>query len=829
MKRREWIGYAAAVVAAGAFLSGCGNIRKLSKSDPEVGVHLPARTAQTPVTAAADTVRTQKIITYRKQDGTELFITPVAVDSVSGEKMMSVAIDEVVISASNRRNLVERNGKINVEFIVSVPQELQARNWQLVVDPQLLKGADTLPFDPLVYSGDRFRTMQRREYARYDRYLGRIVDSADYFARFGDKKGYFRYMNYVAEERAKYADARVRLEHMEPEEAMFDKVVGWTTRGERRRQYARLRRYVLTTDRKVQQRTAYVPDANDKFDHLNDYFAPRFRHAYEGDDVLPGGEVYTRVEGEYPVGGGRRREAYIRSLTETPGRVYGDVYTADNARIRTLAGQRLAYTGLRRPAVEGMLRETGDSAAWENYRIRKLYVDDRLANLNGIDTAEVQRNMLRDAEVQRNRELAANSPAAFARLVRHPYYADARLDTVIYRPDGRVDYYYTEQVQADENTSKLYLCLAGEVEDRSGRTYRITRSDTLTYNVASMTTFLDETTRYMQRIVLRDAEANARFFFTFPSGKSTLVDTLTANRRQIAAVRSLTRDLMTDPVYIIDSITLRATASPEGTWQVNDRLARERAEALRRVLVSEFRTLYDSLKVSASYTLDENGRQVLVKQAEELPDLPNLLRTKWLAEDWDELYRLAVADTLIADKQEVLAMMKWEGNPDTREWRIRMKYPKAYDRLRRVIYPQMRAVDFRFNLHRRGMQQDTVYTTEVDSNYMHAVELLRKRRYEEALAILRPYEDRNTALAYMSLGYDAAAYRILRAEPGAVTTPDIQYMLAILAARLGDEEQAVKYFLRSVELRESLKFRGNLDPEISRLIRKYGLFKEDFE
>ena len=54
-------------------------------------------------------------------------------------------------------------------------------------------------------------------------------------------------------------------------------------------------------------------------------------------------------------------------------------------------------------------------------------------------------------------------------------------------------------------------------------------------------------------------------------------------------------------------------------------------------------------------------------------------------------------------------------------------------------------------------------------------------------------------------------------------------MLAILASRLGDEEQAVTYFLRSVELRESLKFRGNLDPEISRLISKYGLFREDFE
>ena len=189
MKQREWMGYAAAVLAAGAFLAGCGNIRKLAKSDPEVGVHLPARSAQNPVAQAADTARTQKIITYRKQDGTELFITPVDVDSLSGEKMMSVAIDEVVISASNRRNLVERNGKINVEFVVSVPQQLQARNWRLVVDPQLLKGEDTLAFDPLVYSGDRFRTMQRREYARYDDYLGRIVDSADYFERFGDNYG----------------------------------------------------------------------------------------------------------------------------------------------------------------------------------------------------------------------------------------------------------------------------------------------------------------------------------------------------------------------------------------------------------------------------------------------------------------------------------------------------------------------------------------------------------------------------------------------------------------------------------------------------------------
>lgn len=102
-------------------------------------------------------------------------------------------------------------------------------------------------------------------------------------------------------------------------------------------------------------------------------------------------------------------------------------------------------------------------------------------------------------------------------------------------------------------------------------------------------------------------------------------------------------------------------------------------------------------------------------------------------------------------------------------------------------------------------------------------------RYEEALHDPASLRGPQYGAGLHVAGYDAAAYRILRAEPDAASTPDIQYMLAILASRLGDEEQAVTYFLRSVELRENLKFRGNLDPEISRLIRKYGLFREDFE
>lgn len=816
--------YMAGAVVAALFLLGCGGVRKLSKHDPKVGLHLPARSAET-VPAPVDTVPRNKIISFKKQDGTELFFVPTEYDTAADQKMISLTIDEVVISASNRRNLVERNGKINVEFVVKVPEEFQHRDWQLRLDPLIRKGGDTLQLDPLLYSGPRFRAMQERDYDRFGRYCDRIVDSADFFAAFGNPKRYDRYRRELEENKAEYSGKSARLADHTPRRAVFDPEVSWFSRRDLRATRSELNRYVRGADRQVKSNERSRYGETGEYDHLADYLAPRFRYDVD-EPALPGGEVYTRVDGEYPAAYDRARERYFRQAAETPEQLRAERRAADLERIWELSEHRRAYVGCDKEWEYQVLRELGDSSVNYNYELRQNSYAATLAALGAIDSVSLQRAASNNRKILRNEQLRANKDAAFERMVRYPYESSARLDTVIYDPDGSVQYRYTEQVQADENTAKLYLFLRGVVTDTGGRQYRLKASDTLTYSVASMTNFIDDQTRYMQRIITRDAEANARFFFTFPSGKSTLDGEREDNRRQLAAVKDLTRGLMTDPVYIIDSITLRATASPEGNWAVNDRLARERAEALRAVLVSEFRVLYDSLKVSANYTFDADGRIVAEQADDGLPDLPNLLRTEWLAEDWAELRRLIAADTVIAEKEAIFAEMDRTEHPDSREWRIKSRFPKAYRHMRDVLYPQMRAVDFRFNLHRRGMRQDTVYTTEVDSNYMHAVELLKKRRYEEALTILRPYEDRNTALAYMSLGYDRAAYRILQGTPSGGDLPDVQYMLAVLASRLGDEERAVQYFLRAVELKETMRFRGNLDPEISRLVRKYNLFPD---
>ena len=822
---RRIVRLSAVWIAAAALLWGCSEARRLTKDIPEATISLPGKSA-VPEPPQADTVQAPKIVSFKKADGTEVFFAPTELDTLSGERVMSIAIDEVVISAGNRRNLVERNGNIQVEFVVTVPSVLLSRGWELTLEPQLIKGDTARAMAPLVFSGDRFRAGQEREYARFEAYRGRVVDSADYFERFGDKSIYDHYVTDLAEQLSQCEADYERMEQLSPRDAEVDERVGWVSPRERKRQNALLRRYTRNVDRKMARHVTYRSDTSNRFDYLVDYFTPRY--SYSGAEVLPGGKIYTRIDGAYPDEADRQRAAYMEALAASRSAVRRRVKAAPDAAVLGMASDRARFSGLENPSVQDILSETRDTTVASRYRARKEMLATQINMIRDLDSDFVRRSSLDWAKVARNRRLDERSSEVFAKMVRNPYVANPRLDTVIRQTDSIIRYHYVEHVRADENTSKLRVFLQGSIGARSGEIYRLTKSDTLEYNVASMTTFLDTVPRYVQRIIRRDAEANARFFFTFPTGKSELEETLPENRTQIAAVRALTRDLMTDPVYIIDNITLRATSSPEGSWQVNDRLARERAEALRRVLVSEFRVLYDSLRVAASYTVDAAGQVIRQEAADDLPNLPQLLQSEHEAEDWAALRRMIEEDNLMPDKRGVLEIIDGVRNPDQRERKIRSKYPEAYYRMRELLYPQMRAVDFRFDLKRRGMKQDTIFSTEIDEEYMRAVELLRKRRYEEALNILRPYEDRNTALAYMSLGYDAAAYRILRALPNAGDTADIQYMLAILAARLNDEEQAVRYFLRSVELRPSLKFRGNLDPEISRLIRRYNLFKEDF-
>ncbi len=384
----------------------------------------------------------------------------------------------------------------------------------------------------------------------------------------------------------------------------------------------------------------------------------------------------------------------------------------------------------------------------------------------------------------------------FFRKYNLQYNTDARLDTII-SAGNNFNYYYSQEIATDESKS-MDLYLKGKVFGLDKSTYSLPQSDTITYFVSSMIQFIDPTPRYVHKIIERHAEANFSAHITFPVGRENVDEYLDDNATEIAKVQDIIKQLTWSSEFIIDSINMTASCSPEGKWSANELLAKRRAASLK------------------SY---------FAKKLDDKEGVDTLFNAKWIAEDWQRVSDLIAAEKyryMIGSRDEILSIISSEADPDKRERIIKERYPLEYKCIKDSIYPKLRTVDFQFNLHRSGMTKDTIHTTEPDTLYDRGRELLKARKYREALAILIEYSDYNTAIAYMSLGYDKPAYDILIKQS---LTANCEYLLAVLLSRFGNDKEAVSRYLHSVELDDSKAWRGALDPEINRLIKAYDLNK----
>ena len=123
------------------------------------------------------------------------------------------------------------------------------------------------------------------------------------------------------------------------------------------------------------------------------------------------------------------------------------------------------------------------------------------------------------------------------------------------------------------------------------------------------------------------------------------------------------------------------------------------------------------------------------------------------------------------------------------------------------------------------LDRNLLETHPDDTTYSAGIKALSEREWERALELLAPYEDYNTALAYLSLEYNATASNLLESLP--YESAGIHYLLALAYSRRGLEAQAVEQLKKAVQMEPSYKYRGNLDPEIASIINKFSLFKED--
>ena len=416
----------------------------------------------------------------------------------------------------------------------------------------------------------------------------------------------------------------------------------------------------------------------------------------------------------------------------------------------------------------------------------------------------------------------------YAKYVRAPIVTEGiRLDTVLRNMNGDFIYHYTQTIRTRPKLRKVDITLSGDIYESDQKLYTMERSQPLTFYISSMSTLLDGTERYLTRITERRAAANTACYVDFQQGKSDVNPDMGHNRDELSRIRGNILEILQNKNFDLDSIVIVASASPEGSLAMNHTLSAKRAASVAEYFKRDIRSYRDSVRRNAGFsvTVDAAGRESVGRKNRmaDIPDIQFLSRSN--GENWELLTLLVDQDTTLSGRDK-RAFLQFLENKDLDARERALQAEPYYRHLRERLYPRLRTVRFNFFLHRKGMIKDTVHTTELDTTYMKGVQYLRDREYKQALLYLREYRDYNTAIAYISMDYNASAMAILQELE---RTPAVNYMLAVLYARNEDDQKAVQCYLDACRADRSYVFRGNLDPEIYVLIQRYGLNKQDDE
>ena len=440
--------------------------------------------------------------------------------------------------------------------------------------------------------------------------------------------------------------------------------------------------------------------------------------------------------------------------------------------------------------------------------------DEEFASVYGVTEKEAIEHYTDDLARKANNKRISRREKMYRKYVKVPIVTEGlRLDTVIQTLGGDFIYRYVQPIKTRPKLRKVDVVLSGDIYESDTKIYDIPMSDPLTFYISSLSAFVDNRERYLTKVIERRVEENTACYIEFASGSFEVDEKMGNNPGEIGRIKDNLISLMQNEKFDLDSILVTSSASPEGTVKFNDRLSKLRSEGISEYFSKWMNHYQDSLERERGFAVDEEGNIIIQKRTQ----IPMIGRSN--GENWRMLDRLVERDTVMTEDEK----KGYTSSAEIKDIDQRERFLQSlgcYRHMREKLYPRLRTVLFDFHLHRKGMVKDTVHTTVLDTAYMNGVQAIRDRDYEVALTLLRPYNDYNTAIAYLCMDYNASAMQILESLE---RTAQVNYMLAVLYSRRGDEEKAVECYVRSCSQDPTYVHRGNLDPEISVLIRRYGL------
>ena len=420
-------------------------------------------------------------------------------------------------------------------------------------------------------------------------------------------------------------------------------------------------------------------------------------------------------------------------------------------------------------------------------------VNDEIAqSLFGLTQTQAVTHYTRKWQVRANERRKQRKDKMFSKYVRDPLAVEGiRLDTVLTSSSGDFIYRYLHTFSPPPMVKKVSVSLRGKIYQDGEFVDDLPFPDDITFYISSLSGLVQDKVRYKMVILERRIYDNTKVLLDFEQGSSQLDTLLGDNASELMRVRRCVGDMFSNEDYDLDSLKITASCSLEGSIDYNRRLSSARAESVKEVLADDF---------------------------------PDSWRTKVYSaatpENWEHFSLLVENDTILTDscrKRIARQVEKASVRPDDAEASL-ARIPE-YRYLREKIYPKLRYVKFEFYMHRVGMVKDTLHTTEIDSVYMAGLDALRNMDYKHAVSQLRQYRDYNSALALTSADYNHTALDVLQAL--SKTDPKVCYLMAIVLSRLGQKTEAARYLDLAVAYDPMLKYRANLDPELSGYINNY--------
>ena len=412
--------------------------------------------------------------------------------------------------------------------------------------------------------------------------------------------------------------------------------------------------------------------------------------------------------------------------------------------------------------------------------------DSVAEGLFGVTQAQAVAHYTRDWQVRANERRKMMTGKMYSRYIKDPLGTDGiRLDTVLSSSSGDFIYRYVHAFRPQPRLKKVSVLLRGSLYQDGTKVAELPFPDDISFYISSLSGLAEDRVKYRVIVLDRLVYDNTKALLDFRQGSADLDTTMGNNASEIRRVKRCMESIVSKEEFELDSLKITASCSLEGNFNVNKSLSLARAKTVQRVLGADMPESWGGKVKSAA-----------------------------VPENWEQFALLVENDTMLtsAVKRKISSEVSHAAESPDRAESALARLPD-YRYLREKVYPKLRSVKFEFHMHRVGMVKDTVHTTEIDSVYMSGLDALRNMDYKRAVSLLRPYRDYNSALALASADYNHTALDVLRELPS--DNSRVCYLMALVLSRLNQKKEASKYLDLAIAYDTQLRYRVNLDPELS--------------